>query len=335
MHQLRRLALTSIFVVLATALVTADEYAIRTSVSSFFCKWDTVQQVLLCINDPDSEQSVGVEVYDLTGHELFRVYPLKDFPGAKGLSVWDATATPDGVAIAGVLRLSGKTVRQLTLVYGRQGQLLKLWNVAPYHQHLIASDATGNIYAFGDRIDIGNGVKAPDYPLIEKYSADGKVQAEFLSRKAFNLDVTDASPQTGLNRMQIVGGELVLLLTSVKQVLWFKLNGTQERQVGLAKVLNDVSTVYGGSPVEVMGFAVLANGGYLAELRVQPKEAAKSVPTFVVRISNDGKSFELVTSVRTQAELGYLEGLTNIGKVVVLKGNGASQTLFVDDHLPN
>jgi hypothetical protein len=334
MLKLSCLILASVGVVLAASSVRGDEYAVKTTVSPFFCKWDSVQQVLLCINDADSERSVGVEIYDSAGNELFRVYPMKDFPGAKRLSIWDAAATPDGVAIAGVLTLSEKTARQLTLVYGKQGQLLKLWNVAPYHQHLIASDAVGNIYAFGDRIDVGNGAKAPDYPLIEKYSPDGKVQAEFLARKAFNTDVTEVTPQTGLNRMQIVGGELVLLLTSVKQVLWFDSSGRQEQQVSLAKVLNDISTGYGGSPVEVMGFAVLGNGGYLTELRVQPKEAAENLPTLVVRISNDGQSFELLTTKRTQAELGYLEGLTNAGKAVFLRGVGASQTLLIADELP-
>ncbi len=332
MHRPSHIVLMSVFIIMVTVLVRGDEYSIKTNAGPFFCKWDTVQQVLLCIRDADGTEDVGAEVYDSTGHELFRVYPLRDFPGAESLSIWDATATPDGVAIAGVLILSEKNGRQVTLTYGKQGQLLKLWNVAPYHQHLIASDATGNIYAFGDRVDIGNGAKAPDYPLIEKYTPDGKVNAEFLFRKTFNTDVTDAIPNAGMNKMQIIGGQLVLLLTSAKQVLWFNSNGTQDRQVSLEKVLNDVSVAYSGSPVEVMGFAVLGSGGYVVELRVLPKDAAKAPPVLLVRVSNDGTSFELITSARTQAEVGYLEGETNTGKLVFLKGSGDNETLLFADH---
>jgi hypothetical protein len=334
MCQLIRLFLVSVFVVAAASAMKGEEYAIKTSVSPFFCKWDRVQQELLCLNDPESERSVGVEAYDSSGQELFRVYPLKDFPEARRLYIFDAAATPEGVAIAGVLELSKKNVRHLTLVYGRQGQLLKLWNVAPYHQDRITSDAMGNVYAFGERIDVGDGPKAADYPLIEKYSADGKVQAGFLQRKTFDANVTHSSPDSGLNRMQMVGGELVLLLTPVKQVLWFNSDGAQERRVSLEKVFKDISAAYGGSPLETMGFVVLANGGYLVELRVQPKEPVKYVPTLLVRISNDGQSFELITTKRTQAELGYLEGLTDTGKFIFLKGSGPSEKLVVADQLP-
>jgi hypothetical protein len=86
--------------------------------------------------------------------------------------------------------------------------------------------------------------------------------------------------------------------------------------------------------LETMGFVVLANGGYLVELRVQPKEPVKYVPTLLVRISNDGQSFKLITTKRTQAELGYLEGLTDTGKFIFLKGSGPSEKLVVADQLP-
>lgn len=312
-------------------LSNGEERPIRTSANPFFCKWDTVQQVLLCVNGVHDELSVGIEGYDSNGNELFKVYPLKDFPGAKHLSIWDVAATPDGVAIAGVLTLAEKTVRQLTLVYGRQGQLLKVWNIAPYHQHLIAADAVGNIYGYGDRIDIGSGPKEPDYPLIEKYSSDGKIMAEFLPRKTFSTDTTDITPKTGLNRMQIVGGELVVLLTSVRQVLWFNSGGSQERQVSLETALNDVSKAYDGSDVEIMGFAVLGTGGYLTELRIHPKGPSESLPTLLVRISNDGRSFAVISVKQSQAEMGYLEGVTSSGKAVFLRGYGATETISVAD----
>jgi hypothetical protein len=321
--------------VMAGPLARGDEYSIRTIANPFFCKLDNVQQVLLCINDVESSTVVGAEMYDLTGHALLRVYPLKDFPAAKAFSVWDATATPDGgMAITGVLTLSEKekSVRQLLLTYGKQGQLLKLWNVTPYHHHLLAADATGNIYAFGDRIDIGTGVNAPDYPLIVKYSPGGGIEAEFMPRKMFTSDVVDTNPHDGMNRMQIVGGELVLLLASMKEAVWFDLNGELERRVSLKEVLTDISTAY-GTPFEIMGFAVLGSGGYLAQLRVQPKEPVSNVPILFVRISNDGKAFELIKHAGSHAEVGYLEGITSSGKSVFLKGGRANEKLLLVEHL--
>ena len=92
-------------------LVRSEEHKINLDSGPYFCKWEPTFGVLLCMNNSDRVDTAAVTTYDLNGTQKLRVFPLKDFPRAKELNVWDVTAAPDeGVAITGYCCVAQKMV---------------------------------------------------------------------------------------------------------------------------------------------------------------------------------------------------------------------------------
>jgi hypothetical protein len=309
-------------------VVRSEEHKIKLESGPYFCKWEPTFGVLLCMNNSDSVNTAAVTTYDLNGAQKLRVFPLRDFPGAKELNVWDVTAAPDeGVAITGVLLYGPKDGRLVTLIYGSQGQLLKLWDMKPYHQHMIAADRAGNVFGFGDRIDMRAGTGGPDFPLVVKYSPEGKILKGFLPQSTFDRDVTDADPETGPNRLYTVQEEVVIFLAKPKEVFWFDSDGKELRRIALGSTINGIMKSHQGTTAEIMNITVTSDHEFLVQLKIYPASpTSENTVVILARISADGSSVTIESSIPLAQSIGFFKGFSPDGRLIFLTP-GAHSTL--------
>src|SRR5262249_23612778 len=161
-------------------------------------------------------------VADIPAARVFRtdgtstaVYPLKDLPEVRYIDIWSASAAPNGgIVIAGILGYAGREakpvpVKSVILTYDGSGTLKKMWDVAPYHHHHLAVDHQGNVFAIGDRDDVEGA-----YPLLTKYSNEGKVVVQALPSSLFSLgdvEIGSGSPN-GESQIFVKGDQLYVWL---------------------------------------------------------------------------------------------------------------------------
>ncbi len=178
---------------LAPALSQQNERTIETPFAVqpdlYLSKWDSIQEVLLFYRDTSDPLMPAVRAYDHGTQARLVISPLKEFPGAKAIEIWDVdAATGCEVTMASVIQYGGQRVKHALLTYDHWGLLRKFWEVYPYHHHGLAVDHEGNVYAFGHREDRGEQANQPDYSLLIKYSPAGKVLWESLPRSTFPYD---------------------------------------------------------------------------------------------------------------------------------------------------
>lgn len=117
--------------------------------------WDSVRDEVIFYRNTTNPEHAAIHRLTLAGDNL-AIYPLREFPEARTLTVWDAAATPDGGVIFSATVSYGEpgkpkpsVVRSFLLTYDRAGHLVKLWDVTPYQHFRVAVDHRGNVYAFG------------------------------------------------------------------------------------------------------------------------------------------------------------------------------------------
>jgi hypothetical protein len=276
--------------------------------------------MMLCMNDSTSLDAAAVTTYDINGVPKLRVSPLKDFPGAQKLNVWDVTAVPgEGVAITGILLYGPRDGRLVTLIYGSQGQLLKLWDMRPYHLHLIAADRAGNVYGFGDRTDMQAGTGGSDFPLIVKYSPEGQVLKGLLPQSSFDRDVTDDDPASGPNRLFMVQEEVVAFIPKPKEIFWFDSDGKQLRRVAIGPAISGIMKSNQGATVEVMNIAATSDHDYMVQLKIYPASpTSESTLVILARISNDGSVVTVKSSAPIPQNIGFFKGFAPDDRLIFL-----------------
>ena len=165
---------------------------------------------------------VAVKVVTQSGRVRLALKPFDDLrqPYASKIGLWDAVVRPDGgVSYVGVViheSNSGKQPMQLMAHYSATGVLTRVWDMHPYHQHLIAADRQNNIYAFGHRI---TGDNKPPYPLLTQYSEAGAVKATLLTAADIGESKEpDAFVDGGAHELIAVGDRVVLLLRSKNEL---------------------------------------------------------------------------------------------------------------------
>jgi hypothetical protein len=218
----------------------ADE--LRTS----HVRFDSDRQVLVAYRDSRSRDVPSVTAVDTHGNVRLQAIPLKDFPRATAVDVWDAAASPTGVVVSAVVQ-DGKPPRHTLLLYGHAG-LEEVWQVNPYHHHKIAVDRAGNVYALGHRIDTSQTGK-----LIVKYSPGGSVVAEFLAADLLpqGANAVHLGGQAGDNHLWIAGQRLRLYIASTQELFEFDFDGGLKRRVALGDQLNSLAKAVGGTRAQI------------------------------------------------------------------------------------
>lgn len=272
--------------------VRIDPSADGKDVSGFHTKWDSAQDRFVIFRDARNSSLPAARVFSKDAGQSIGLYPLRDFPGTQFLDVWDAAVTPGGGAvIAGILGygvpgVKGIPLKSMLLTYDNAGALKKVWNVEPYHDHLIAVDRDGNIFALGD-------ANEPEpYPMLVKYSPDGKVLAQFLSTSLFTKGAEEiqSGSRNGESEMFIVGDKLFLWLAPTEEVLQYSLDGKLESRIRLNPTLKRLADQTISSRISVRHLTVLENKDFLLDVNFWPLKSAPPIPVSpgLVRISADG-----------------------------------------------
>src|SRR5713226_2474050 len=133
----------SLLAILVAAAATAAHAQVQERVierpfeiqpNRYLAKWDSVHTMLAFYRDTDDFNAPAVRVYEHGTDAGPPIFPLKDFPDAKGVDVWDVSGAPnDGVLLASIIQYGGQRTKVALLAYDRLGSLQKFWEVYPYH----------------------------------------------------------------------------------------------------------------------------------------------------------------------------------------------------------
>jgi hypothetical protein len=329
---MNRISMGLILCFAAVAVATAQDMPLdvkddlRTGVG-YFQKWDPVQDTLVLYRDIDNLQASAVRLVrpDGTGSVI---YPMRDFPEARRISVWDATAAPDGGAVLSVIVSYGEPgtpqpvpVRSVILTYDTRGSLTRLWDVRPYHHFRLAADGSGNIYALGAR-DSTN----PAYPMLIKYSPTGEVLWQLLPANTYGSGdrvVTDPSPN-GKNQMSIYNGELFIFLAEPFEVWRYSLDGSRLSRLSVKPALDHLaSSTPSFMRVEVTRAAIQADR-LLLQIQLWPRDPHAKVKFAQVSMPSGGSEAQLLGSLSNSPSPGPLLGVTGAGEPIFLEQTTAT-----------
>jgi len=199
---------------------------------AFWIKGNPWSTDLLMYRGAAIRGDVAIKVVSQDGHVRLALKPFDDLrkAGIAKISLWDAIVRRDGgVSYVGVVihdSKSGEQPRasQLMAHYSANGILSRVWDMDPYHHHLIAADRHDNIYAFGHRVDGNN---KPPYPLLMRYSEDGAVKATLLTAADIGESKEpDLFVDSGAHELLSAGDSIVLLLRPKNELVEFR-NGAR------------------------------------------------------------------------------------------------------------
>lgn len=285
-------------------------------------RFASMQGVLLAFRHSQDRGEPAVVWTTADGRANGSIYPLKDFPNAERLDVWDTTSSPQGILIAGVVQSGERRLhrppRHVLLTYDLTGALRRLWQVNPYHHHRMAADHRGNVYALGHRID-----KQPVASVIVKYAPDGTVDREFLSSDLLpgGQRAVISDGRSGENQMWIDGERLLVYLAKPQELFQFDLDGRLQTRTPLRHALAQLTSNYGGTQAAVMTMvADEQSATVLAHVRIWGDKEA----TFALaRLPLDGTGPVVAKPAR---------GVELDGGQVALLGKSGHSTLFLNRH---
>jgi hypothetical protein len=301
----------------------------------YFSKWDAVQERMVFHRDITRSDVPAVRLFGKDGTDR-SIYPLKDFPEARAFRIWGLASAPQGDAVlAATVEYPAENVktipaRNLLLTYDSTGALRKEWNVKPYHLHEIAIDDDGNIFAFGDRA----GPAGANYPLMVKYSPQGKVLREFLSSSLFKNgdEVTSAASDNGTTQLFMANHKLFLWLATTQEVFRFSLNGDLISRVSISTGLDKLRAETGSDLVRVLTIANTPTDEVVAQVRLLPKTlSATPSPSAMVKISQDGSQATLLGPPPGLPQ-GNFVGITKEGKLAFLQPDQTLKTSIVKQY---
>lgn len=294
-------------------------------------KWDASQQMLLFHRDVQANIE-AVRAFSLDGLAQPPIFPLSDFPEQDKAWVYDVTAIPSrGVAMAVTFQKGKHDLTYRILSYDRDAKLRKVWNMYPYHHVLVAADTDGNIYAFGDRADVSDPSSVPDYPVLIKYSARGKVLKEFLHRGDFPLDAEFSKdfplmPQNkGQHFLLLTKDLLVFYFATTGELFEFNFEGKLLRRVNISSRLDELNRQFQSSDAQIFSL-VDADDYFLAQIRLLPK-AAQSYSTVLMNLTHDGSSWTQSGPMMSPPAPGFLLGVGADGGRMFLKYNDGALSL--------
>ena len=308
---------------LAPAIRTDDSVTLQGPYVARFqrdhVKFDTVQQVLIAYRNSSDRVEPAVVWAKADHGRVGVINPLKDFPKADRIDIWDVAAGPQSVVIAGVVQAGERRLhrppRHVVLTYGLAGALRAVWVVNPFHHHKIAVDQSGNVYCLGHRIDA---VRAPN--VVIKYSPNGVVEREFFSSDLLpgGADAVELDGRIGDNQFWLDGERLMAYMAKLQELFQFDLEGKLQRRVPLQEALTQLARDHGGERAQILTLATEAQS---ASLLTQVHIRSAPIPSALVRLPLDGGRPSSVEPA-DGGELGTLD--------VPLLGRSGDSTLFLN-----
>jgi hypothetical protein len=284
-------------------------------------KFDTVQQVLIAYRNASDRAEPAVVWAKADRGLVGLINPLKDFPKADRLDIWDVAAGPESVVIAGVVQAGEQRLhrppRHVVLTYGLGGVLRAVWVVNPFHHHKIAVDQWGNVYCLGHRID-------PVRPLnvVIKYSPNGAIEREFFLSRLLpgGADAVMLDGRIGDNQFWLDGERLMVYIAKLQELFQFDVEGKLQRRVSLEAALTRLARDHGGERAQIVKLATEARS---ASLLTQLHIRSAPIPSALVRLPLDGGPPSSVEAA-DGSELGTLD--------VPLLGRSGDSTLFLNKY---
>jgi len=281
-------------------------------------QWDSDSRRMIAYRDTSEPNLPAIRVFSSSGSNV-SLYPLRDFPGATYIDIWDLTGVPNGdIVVAAILAYGPRNtkpvpVKSLLLTYDETGTLRKVWDVKPYHHHRVAADSAGNVFALGDG---GSG----DYPLIIKYSASGEVLKEFLPSGLFSAkdSVVDLTSPNGEPQLFVKSDHLHVWIASTRELFTFSLDGVLLSTTSLSAAVQSIADLSGGSQVRFLGLRLDSNQRIISQVQLWPKDQKRSTGVALARINPNG-SFDSWIEPISGGDVHRFLGLTTNDKTVFLE----------------
>lgn len=294
-----------------------DPSTLDGSGGGYWAKWDSVQDRLILYRDTSDSAQPSVRIFAKDGAST-AVYSLRDLSESKYVDIWGVAATPDGgILLATIVGytprgLKPARLKSFLLTYDAAGNLKKVWEMEPYHHHLLAVDRDGNVFALGDS-DL-----AEPYFLIIKYSPTGKILREFLPSSLFpeGDKVIDNASLNGDCQMFIKGDVLFVWLPRPQEVFRFSLSGKLLSRTSLAKALSSLVVESATGRATVKALTAETDGDMVAQVQLWPKNASEPVRSELVRLTATGSG---ATVLPIPFYPIRLLGTTAQGKLVLLQ----------------
>ncbi len=267
----------------------------------YLAKWDSVHRVLIFYRDTADFAVAAARAYENGTGAKLPIAPVRDFPDAKGVDVWDVSGTiDDSIVLSSVVQYGGQKVKLALLTYDRLGALQKFWEIYPYHHHKVAADREGNVYAFGHREDRGEDAGEPDYSMLIKYSPSGKILWESLPRSTFPFgqDIAETNQGTGEHSLLVGDSAILLYVATTKELFSFGSDdGKLLGRVSLSSLLKQAAAENGMTDAQVNGLSVAPAGELHSQLRLWRSGAAGDAVSFAMfRMARDGSSCKRVSA---------------------------------------
>jgi hypothetical protein len=317
--------LVTISIFFVSTLAMAQEFRMDAAAdgkadSGYQTKWDSNHNRLLLYRDVSSADIPAARIFRPDGSSL-PIYLLRDFQDAKFADIWAASATPQGGMVLSIILGFGArpdpgdqskpfpALRSLLLTYDSNGALKKVWNVAPYQHQALAVDSEGNVFALGTR-DAG----PEGFPSIIKYSSSGKVLGEYAPSTLFagGGSALDGDGLNGSPELLIRKQQLVLWVSSLREVFRFSLNGELQKRAPLGRILDGLARQNGYERATVISLAVSDSGDLTTQIRLWPKStSAKGIMIGMATLPNEAPQAKLlgplIPITQTQRFLGLGE----------------------------
>lgn len=242
------------------------------------------------------------------------------------MTIWGAATTPAGGLVLSAIAEYGPRevklvpVKSLILTYDASANLRRVWEVKPYHHHLLAVDQQGNVFGLGDRGDTTSG-----YPLLIKYSPTGKVLREMLPSTLFpgigDNVVLSGSPH-GESEMFIEKELVYIWLAPTQELFRFSLEGELLGRISLATALKGVAAQTGYDRTQVIWLGV-QSGKLVVQLRLWPKDTTgQRVKVGIVRLAEGGTEATLLGPLNEGPSPGRFLGTATDQKLVFVELDG-------------
>jgi hypothetical protein len=290
----------------------------------FRARWDPVQEQLIMYRNVASRGTAAAKVVTEDGG-VTEIVPLWDIVGSQFVNVLDVAAMPYGATvISGVVGYTPRGVRpaqlkSALLIFDRSGKLASFWEVQPYEHDLVAVDPAGDVFGFG----LSNLVEP--YPLIVKYSPEGKVLKEFFSSSLLANGEKDlfTNPTSEDNQLFISGNELVLWLAYSKELFRFSLDGALIGRARMSAAFDSLVTSVKSQGLRVIHVSSAGDGDLLAQVSFSPKPVG-GPELALVRIAADGSHASIVSTLE---DTSRLIGRSAGGKLMYLQLDRTRKTV--------
>jgi hypothetical protein len=310
-----------------TALAETDD-----GQGGFLSQWDATEKKLLFYRDIKMSSVPAARMYGTDGSEV-AVFPVRDLQNSWYADVWGVAATPEGgmVLAAGVgytaPGIEPSEIKTVLLTYGSNSKLEKVWDVWPYQFFEVAVDSKGNVFGKGLKE-----TKSSDYPIIVKYSPEGKILKEFFPLSLLPDGEDTFHPAGGIDQMFLVGDKLFVWLDRPKELFQFSLDGDLISRASFQPALSALAAKTNSVKIGVDKVSVNASGEIVALLVFRSKDRSIWHPFVqLVLLGQKGEVQEITPLAAPSNTSTFLSGSAN-GKNLYLDYDANTKIVAVVEH---